>query len=272
MSEINMKKTGKRIRSLRLERKLTQVKLADKIPVTSRYLCEIENATKPVTMRIINKLAPALGVKVDDIIVYKNNDDEILRDEIQRLIDNYNKKSGLTSLSDIAPENMKEFTSLLPFCVDFGIVLSTIEKLGYKCYPFETKWTNDVVTFSFGNKSFEWDLTKYPKGVKEMFKDDLVYLLLEDEKIVGILSDARIRELEQFFISGLQGVIDGTKKEFNFLLNRSDLSEEEKTKTIKFANKEFSTISDYYDSYIDLLKQIREKVIEIKTKTDRVDD
>lgn len=271
MSEINMKKTGKRIKHLRKDRNWTQEVLADKIPVSSRYLCEIENATKPVTMHFINKLAPVLGVEADDIIVYKNNDDEILRDEIQRLIDNYNKKSGLTSLSDIAPENMKEFTSLLPFCVDFGIVLSTIEKLGYKCYPFETKWTNDVVTFSFGNKSFEWDLTKYPKGIKEMFKDDLVYFLFEDEKIVGILSDARIRELEQFFISGLQGVIDGTKKEFNFLLKRSNLSEEEQQRTIKLAKKEFSTTSDYFDSYIDLLKQIRDKVNEYKAKTDKSD-
>ena len=56
---------GRRIRILRTEREWTQAMLADHAEMTHEHLSELENGHKEVGIRVLEKLAGALGVSLD---------------------------------------------------------------------------------------------------------------------------------------------------------------------------------------------------------------
>ena len=55
------------IRSLRLERGLSQVELADAVGISQAMLCYIERGTRELTLPLALKLAEVLGCNVDDL-------------------------------------------------------------------------------------------------------------------------------------------------------------------------------------------------------------
>jgi len=55
---------GRRIRVLRTEREWTQAMLADHAELTREHLSELENGHKEIGVRILDKIAQALGVSL----------------------------------------------------------------------------------------------------------------------------------------------------------------------------------------------------------------
>lgn len=78
---------GKRIRSLRKIRDLSQEELAEKADISSKYLGEIERGRSNLTIDIMEKLSAALEVNVVDLFDSQHESSRaILRQEIQSLI------------------------------------------------------------------------------------------------------------------------------------------------------------------------------------------
>ena len=61
---------GKSIQNLRKSHNLTQEVLAYKVRVTPKYIQFIEAARRKPSLRLLQRLANALGVKVKDIFPY----------------------------------------------------------------------------------------------------------------------------------------------------------------------------------------------------------
>ena len=60
---------GNRIKSLRKAQHLTQQKLADKVEVSRIYVQALESNRRLPSMKLLQKLAPALNVEVTDILM-----------------------------------------------------------------------------------------------------------------------------------------------------------------------------------------------------------
>ncbi len=61
-------KTGLAIVQLRKEQGISQYNLAIKANITFRYLSDIENGKRNLSLNILEKIANALGVKVSKIL------------------------------------------------------------------------------------------------------------------------------------------------------------------------------------------------------------
>ena len=59
---------GRRIKSLRRAFDLTQQNLADKVEVSRIYIQALESNRRLPSMKLLNRLAPALGVEVADLV------------------------------------------------------------------------------------------------------------------------------------------------------------------------------------------------------------
>ena len=70
MEEDYLQKLGMRIRKFRLEQKLSQTKLASMIGSTEgkAYISRIELGKANVSISVLHRIAPALDVKVRDLI------------------------------------------------------------------------------------------------------------------------------------------------------------------------------------------------------------
>lgn len=66
----NDKRLGKRIRQLRRKDKLTQEQLADRVKVTPKYIQYIESAKRIPSLKLLYRVARALGVKVKDLFLF----------------------------------------------------------------------------------------------------------------------------------------------------------------------------------------------------------
>ena len=64
---------GKRIKELRMERKLTQEKLAEEIGVSAQLIGFIERGERRPSMESASRIAILLGTTLDYIILGKNN-------------------------------------------------------------------------------------------------------------------------------------------------------------------------------------------------------
>lgn len=62
-----LKKFGKRIKTLRLERGLTQEKLADKCGLDMTYVGHIERGEQNSSLVVIEMLSKGLGVSLDEL-------------------------------------------------------------------------------------------------------------------------------------------------------------------------------------------------------------
>lgn len=78
---------GKRIRSLRKIRDLSQEELAEKADISSKYLGEIERGKSNLTIDILEKLSASLEVNVVDLFESQHESSRtILKQEINLLI------------------------------------------------------------------------------------------------------------------------------------------------------------------------------------------
>ena len=66
-------KTGLAIVQLRKEQGISQYNLAIKANITFRYLSDIENCKRNLSLNILEKIANALGVKVSKILELVEN-------------------------------------------------------------------------------------------------------------------------------------------------------------------------------------------------------
>lgn len=67
MSDISAK-FGKRVKEIRLRKKLSQGDLAKILGVHPTYISGIERGVRNMALKNIEKLANALGVKIDELI------------------------------------------------------------------------------------------------------------------------------------------------------------------------------------------------------------
>ena len=72
VDKISMQKTvekfGKKVREIRLERKLSQGKLAKILGVHPTYISGIERGLRNPSLITLEKIAKALNVKIDELI------------------------------------------------------------------------------------------------------------------------------------------------------------------------------------------------------------
>jgi len=61
-------KFGKKVRKLRLDQKMSQGKLAKKLAVDPSYISQIERGIGNPSLRVVEKVAKALGVSSDELL------------------------------------------------------------------------------------------------------------------------------------------------------------------------------------------------------------
>jgi len=65
--------TGKNIRRLREEKNLTQEKLAEMVEVSGSYIGYLERGKQSPSLKLLGKIAEALGVQPDTLLVNPEN-------------------------------------------------------------------------------------------------------------------------------------------------------------------------------------------------------
>ena len=82
-----LKLLGKRVRTLRKAKKMTQEQLATVADSGAKYISELERGEANVTITLVTKIAEGLGVTASELF---ENDDEAdcqeLREEISRMV------------------------------------------------------------------------------------------------------------------------------------------------------------------------------------------
>lgn len=66
----NDRRLGKKIKQLRKKNRLTQEQLADKVRVTPKYIQYIESAKRIPSLKLLYRIARALGIKVGDLFLF----------------------------------------------------------------------------------------------------------------------------------------------------------------------------------------------------------
>jgi transcriptional regulator with XRE-family HTH domain len=61
-------KFGKRVKKIRLEKKLSQGDIAKKLGIGASYISQVERGVQNVSLKGMEKLSRALGVKIDELI------------------------------------------------------------------------------------------------------------------------------------------------------------------------------------------------------------
>lgn len=79
---------GNRIKSLRKAQHLTQQKLADKVEVSRIYVQALESNRRLPSMKLLQKLAPALNVEVTDLLMDFSTPDKPGRVQLESMLDN----------------------------------------------------------------------------------------------------------------------------------------------------------------------------------------
>lgn len=90
--ELNYNAIGYRIKITRLKRKITQEKLSEICDTTPQHLSNIENANTKVSLPTLIKIANALDVTVDYLLVdVLNNNKTIVMEEVANFFNDCNK-------------------------------------------------------------------------------------------------------------------------------------------------------------------------------------
>lgn len=79
---------GCRIKSLRKAQNLTQQKLADKVEVSRIYVQALESNRRLPSMKLLQRLAPALDVEVTDLLMDLASPDKPGRIQLEAMLDN----------------------------------------------------------------------------------------------------------------------------------------------------------------------------------------
>lgn len=84
---IELKKLGKRIRTLRKAKNMTQEQLATVADSGAKYISELERGEANVTIALVGKLAEGLGVSARELFDNEHEaDSQDLRTEISRML------------------------------------------------------------------------------------------------------------------------------------------------------------------------------------------
>lgn len=78
---------GSRIKSLRKAQNLTQQKLADKVEVSRIYVQALESNRRLPSMKLLQRLAPALDVEVTDLLMDLTSPDKPGRVQLETMLD-----------------------------------------------------------------------------------------------------------------------------------------------------------------------------------------
>ena len=85
--DINYNDIGRRIRDIRIKRKITQRRLADKIDKTTTHVSHIENGTTKLSLNTIVDIANALNTTVDLLLCDSiNNSSNEYTSELSELV------------------------------------------------------------------------------------------------------------------------------------------------------------------------------------------
>lgn len=79
---------GSRIKSLRKAQNLTQQKLAEKVDVSRIYVQALESNRRLPSMKLLQRLAPALEVEVTDLLLDLTSPDKPGRIQLESMLDN----------------------------------------------------------------------------------------------------------------------------------------------------------------------------------------
>lgn len=61
-----------KVKDKRIEKNLTQLELANLVGVTPKYIGFIENEERNPSLQVAQKIANALGYRIDDIFLHSN--------------------------------------------------------------------------------------------------------------------------------------------------------------------------------------------------------
>lgn len=293
MSEIDQKKTAERIRQLRKERGWTQKQLSEKIEggLKGNYISSIENCKENIGSVFIRRLMKAFNLKFDDIAVYKKTDTDtkLFYDVIQGTMWYYENKFGLLHGTSMPLTDIGEIMNAHPNCGVSQLVRIALQMQGYIVRTCESKMNNNVAIITIGENNIEYDLSKYPSRIKKLFMDDYVYIIMKDQNIVAIISEESINDIESFIYSGIKGIMDGKRQDFNLLTEKVNLSEEEMAQIVKIKKNvakqserlcleqtvksiDYMTkqIEERYDKLIEKHKKIVAERDKLKTKFDNL--
>lgn len=78
---------GSRIKSLRKAQNLTQQKLADRVEVSRIYVQALESNRRLPSMKLLQRLAPALEVEVTDLLMDLSAPDKPGRVQLESMLD-----------------------------------------------------------------------------------------------------------------------------------------------------------------------------------------
>lgn len=79
---------GNRIKSLRKAQQLTQQGLADKVEVSRIYVQALESNRRLPSMKLLHKLAPALNVEVNDLLLDLSSKEKPGRVQLESMLEN----------------------------------------------------------------------------------------------------------------------------------------------------------------------------------------
>ncbi len=79
---------GNRIKSLRRAQHLTQQKLAEKVEVSRIYVQALESNRRLPSMKLLQRLAPALNVEINDLLMDFSSPDKPGRVQLDSMLDN----------------------------------------------------------------------------------------------------------------------------------------------------------------------------------------
>lgn len=99
-------RVGGRIRRLRQERKLTQLQMAEELGISASYLNLIESNQRPVTVRVLLRLAERFQVDISALSL--GEDERLLSDLMEAFAD------PLFDARDVKASDVKELVSNLP--------------------------------------------------------------------------------------------------------------------------------------------------------------
>ncbi len=77
---------GKKIRQLRIERGLSQEELSEKIDISPRHMCTIENGNSFPSIETFIKIAQILEIDINEFFNLSKINDDKLRNEIYNLV------------------------------------------------------------------------------------------------------------------------------------------------------------------------------------------
>ena len=81
---------GSAIKKARLEKKLTQEKLAELIDITPNHVKQLESGRRNPSMKVLNKLVYALNISLDSLYSNSNDETQELKNKINLYLDRCN--------------------------------------------------------------------------------------------------------------------------------------------------------------------------------------